>query len=190
MCPAQPPAIESNPYAYLVDFMRVESTLAANISHRSGCWCNPIAWGGSGDAKRKDGALDRSSGGTPGAHDLREEIRTEADKCPVQRDIAVVPLASCVARCAISDNWPVSQTQPALIALRLKTRGYEGLRLPCPHHRNRCRAIKRSFLGVGPLVVRCRECRTSDPPAKAHTTFLLGTMRSRTRPQIARRFST
>jgi hypothetical protein len=73
----------------------------------------PIAWGGADDAKRGDGALDRSSGGTPGAHDL--EIRTEADNAPVQHDIAMVSLASFVARCAISDNWSVSQTQPALI---------------------------------------------------------------------------
>ena len=62
----------------------------------------PVAWGGSGNAKRKAAALDRSSGGTPGGHDFK--VRTEADNAPVQRDIAMVPLASFVARCAISDN--------------------------------------------------------------------------------------
>ena len=57
-----------------------------------GMLVQPIAWGGTGDAKRGDGALDRSRGGTAGAHDL--EIRTEADNAPVQRDIAMKLLPS------------------------------------------------------------------------------------------------
>ena len=102
-----------NSAVHTVCFVRTERTLAATISQRSGARADRIARGGMGDAKRGDGALDRSRGGTAGAHDL--EIRTEADNAPVQRDIAMVPLASFVARCAIPDDWPVSQTQPALI---------------------------------------------------------------------------
>jgi hypothetical protein len=69
--------------------------------------------GGAGDAKPKAGALDRSSGGTPGAHDFA--VRTEADFATVQYGVAIASWASCVARCAIFDGWPVSETQPALI---------------------------------------------------------------------------
>jgi hypothetical protein len=139
---------------HTVCFVRPECTLAATISQRSGARADRITRGGTADAKRGDGALDRSRGGTAGAHDL--EIRTEADNAPVQRDIAMVPLASFVARCAIPDDWPVSQTQPTLTRFRVLNADTKEIAVEPEGARS-------SWNAVG---VAAGECRTRVPPPK------------------------
>jgi len=91
----------------------------------------------------------------------------------------MVPLASFVARCAIPDDWPVSQTQPTLTRFRVLNADTKEIAVEPEGARS-------SWNAVG---VAAGECRTSDPPAKLTRGFW-GRSDRDFGTRVARRFST